>query len=91
MKSTRRNARVAKVAVSLPRALFQEIEKTRRAMGLSRSAIVRLALEESMARRRRAALEEQYVEAYRRFPETPAEVAAVMGTAAAVFEQEPWD
>lgn len=91
MKSARPNARVAKVAVSLPRALFREIEKTRKKTGLSRSAIVRMALEESMARRRLAAITEQYVEAYRKFPETPAEVAAVTSTAAGAFEQEPWD
>ncbi len=89
MKS-RRRTRVAKVAVSLPRVLFEQIEKTRRETGLSRSAIVRLALEESMTRRRRAALIERYVEGYRRSPETVAEVAAAESVRDA-FGQEPWE
>jgi hypothetical protein len=82
---------VVKIAVSLPRSLYLVVEKERRASGLSRSAIVQRALAESVARRARAKLVERYVERYRKNPETPAEVAAAMGTAGAVLEQEPWD
>ena len=91
MKSSRPKVRVAKVAISLPRALLREVEKTRKATGLSRSAIVRMALEESMARRRRAVLVKQYVDGYRRFPETPADVAVAESAAADAFAREPWE
>ena len=80
-----------KVAVSLPRSLYQEIERRRRETGLSRSAIVRKALEESIARRHRAALVERYVEGYRKMPETAAEVEAAQNAAADVLAQVPWE
>lgn len=80
-----------KVAVSLPKSLYHAVERERRETGLSRSAIVRKALEESMARRHRAALVERYVEGYRGSPETAAEVAAGESAAAEVFAQEPWE
>ncbi len=85
-----RHARVAKIAVSLPRALLDEIEKMRRATGLSRSAVVRMALEESMSRQHRAALVERYVQGYRRCPETAAEVAVAQSASSDVFK-EPWE
>lgn len=91
MKARRRRDRVVKIAVSLPSSLYQAIEKERRETGQSRSAIVRSALEDSIARRDRAALIERYVEGYRKHPETVAEVAAAESASADALAGESWE
>lgn len=87
----RRPARARKVAISLPAVLHDEIERERRESGLSRSAIIVRALEDALARRRKAALVERYVEGYRRMPESRAEIEAARSAAAELLAQEPWD
>jgi hypothetical protein len=82
---------VEKIAISLPRDLLLAIEKARKEKGLSRSAMIRLALEESLARQRRAELVERYVESYRRRPESKAEIEAARSAAAELLAEEPWE
>ena len=82
--------RVGKIAISLPHVLLQKIERVRKASGLSRSAIIRRAIEDSFDREQHAALVARYVEAYRRSPETAREVAAAESAAAEALGQEPW-
>ena len=63
-----------KLAISLPPEDFQEMEKLRRKFKASRSAVVRQALRTDFQVRRQQALVRQYVEGYRRYPESPGEL-----------------
>ncbi len=64
-----------KVAISLPPEDFREIEALRREFKTTRSAVIRQALRTYFQARRQRALVTQYVEGYRKFPETPEELA----------------
>ncbi|OGB90089.1 MAG: hypothetical protein A3G35_11185 [candidate division NC10 bacterium RIFCSPLOWO2_12_FULL_66_18] len=64
-----------KVAISLPPEDFQEMERLRRKFKASRSAVVRQALRTYFQLRRQQALVRQYVEGYRKYPESPGELA----------------
>jgi metal-responsive CopG/Arc/MetJ family transcriptional regulator len=84
--------KTAKVAVSIPDATLRAVERARRKLGSSRSAIVTEALEEWLARRALGGKDATYVEGYRRRPETPDEVAATEAIAVdAMSGWEPWE
>jgi metal-responsive CopG/Arc/MetJ family transcriptional regulator len=90
----RRRPRTAKIAVSLPSALLDEIERHCRSTGASRSALVRRALERMFDAAYEAQAVREYVEAYRRSPETEEEVArnAPSGEELAeTLRQYPWE
>ena len=65
----------AKIAVSVPSALFEEVERVRRRKGLTRSAVVERGLRAWLRAHRDADRVRAYVEAYRRHPESDDEVA----------------
>jgi len=64
-----------KLAISLPPEDFREMESHRRKLKTTRSAVVRQALRTYFQARRHQAMVAQYVEGYRKFPETPEELA----------------
>ena len=80
-----------KVAISLPSDLFHEAERERGLRGRSRSAFFRDAIENYLLATKEAALDEEYVKAYRRQPETEAEIASNLALAVASLASEPWD
>lgn len=83
--------RSAKVAVSIPDATLRSIERARKKLGASRSAIVTEALEEWLARRSLGEKDARYVAGYLRRPEGPDEVAAAEAIAIdAMKAWEPW-
>lgn len=81
----------AKIAISMDPTLFEAVERVRHTTGESRSAVlaraVRLLVE---ADRHRAELA-QYVEAYRRMPESSAEVREARALTRRVVADLPWD
>ncbi len=77
-----------KVAISLPPEDFQEMEKLRRKFKASRSALVRQALRTYFHARRQEARVRQYVEGYRKFPESPGELAGLEEVQLEAFPQE---
>jgi hypothetical protein len=82
----------AKIAVSVPRETFLAVEKRRRVIGATRSAVVTAALEAWLANESMTAEERKYVLAYLREPEQTAELRDVRAVArAAVSTWEPWD
>jgi hypothetical protein len=90
----RRSARARKVAVSLPAPLLDEVERRRRATGDSRSGFVGKALEHLLRSLRAAdgaSLVREYVEGYRRLPETEPEIAEAEATAGEAFGEEAWE
>lgn len=78
----------AKIAVTVPRETFLAVEKRRRALGTSRSAVVTAALEAWLANESMTAEEQRYILAYLREPETD-EFRALSDAALASWE--PWD
>ena len=64
-----------KLAISLPPEDFREMENLRRKLKTTRSAVVRQALRTYFQARRHQAMVAQYMEGYRKFPETPEELA----------------
>ena len=83
---------VAKIAVTVPRETLLAVEKRRRALGVTRSAVVTAALEAWLADETMTAEERQYLLSYLRTPETLAErrdTRAVAKTVASTWK--PWD
>jgi len=84
----------SKVAVSLPADLLADVERYRRRSGESRSAVVRRALERLLDARVEADAVREYVEAYRRTPETAEEAALSTPSSeelAALAREHPWE
>jgi hypothetical protein len=82
----------AKIAVTVPRETLAAVEKRRRVLGVSRSAVVTAALDAWLSDQTMSAEERRYILAYLRQPETPGEIEeadAVASVATAAWE--PWD
>ena len=67
-----------KVAVSIPRPLYQAVERIRKASGQSRSAVIQ------------AALVREYEAGYRRKPEGRREIKAAEAAAVRLLSNEDW-
>lgn len=81
----------AKVAVSIPSSLFAAVEAERQRSGETRSELVQRAVELLLARRRLEEDERQYIEGYRKYPETEEEIRVIDAAGVAVLSQMPWD
>jgi hypothetical protein len=82
---------VAKVAVTVPEDILRAVEKRRRVLGMSRSAVVSAALESWLADQAMTAEERRYVVAYLKRPETSEEVRETTAIgAAAMASWDPW-
>ena len=66
----------AKIAVSIETELLARVERLRAGTGESRSAVVSRALAQLTAEEAKARKVRQYIEAYRKKPETREEIAA---------------
>ncbi|MBI2923567.1 MAG: ribbon-helix-helix protein, CopG family [Planctomycetes bacterium] len=85
------NHTVERVALSLPAALLRRVEALRRITGLTRSGLIREALEGYLRAARRRRRVATYLEGYARRPETRAEIAAARASAARLLASEPWE
>ncbi len=81
---------VAKVAVSLPKELFDSVEQARRKLKLPRSAAVVEALRAWLKSQEEEKRIRQYVEGYRKHPESASETKAWHRLAAREFHKDPW-
>jgi hypothetical protein len=70
-----------KIAVTVPTETYAVVERLRRRLGKSRSAVVALALEEWVRGVDLAEADRRYVEGYRRTPEALDEIGAVAAQA----------
>lgn len=80
-----------KIAISLDPELLARAERLRRQTGESRSAIVQRALRELVRAEEREEQVAEYVEAYRRLPESAKEIAATRKLARRSVANVPWD
>ncbi len=80
------------IAVKLPEEIVREIDALV-AQGVfpSRSAAVRRGLLAVLAAQRRAAVDRAYEEAYRRIPESEAELEEAARLAREAVREEPWE
>jgi metal-responsive CopG/Arc/MetJ family transcriptional regulator len=79
-----------KIAITLEAPLLEGLEAVRRVTGESRSAVIARAVRTLLDDERRKAQVREYVEAYRRVPET-ADDLALSQAGAAALAQLPWD
>lgn len=80
----------AKIAISLPVELFRLLERARKVFGKSRSEIVQDALRRWAAHAQLDPKVRQYIEGYRKHPDTAEEIAAAGASAVALLAKEPW-
>ena len=78
-----------KIAVTVPTDIYAVVERLRRKLGKSRSAVVALALEEWVRGTDVSDLDRRYAEGYLRTPENLAELRAV--AAQATSQWSPWE
>lgn len=78
----------AKIAVTVPTATYEAVERVRRRLGKSRSAAVALALQEWLRGLEVSDADQRYIEAYLRQPERVDEVRSIAAQATAHWE--PW-
>lgn len=82
------------MAISLPAELLDRIEAERRATGESRSEFVRRAVDTLLRAQDEQQADEEYIEAYRKYPETPEEIAdaeAIYKAGLEVWLENPWE
>jgi metal-responsive CopG/Arc/MetJ family transcriptional regulator len=86
---------VAKIAVSLPADLLEQVEEYRIATGETRSHVIREAVAQYLRAAKREEEERAYAEAYRRMPETAEEIEEIMAFQAAALPllalEFPWN
>ncbi len=80
-----------KVAISLPPAIFDSVERERRKRRESRSEFFRQAVQTFLRDLQERADVERYVQGYLEQPETSEEVEAVSAVSSATLAEEPWD
>lgn len=80
-----------KVAISLDRELLGRAERLRATTGETRSALVARALLQLVQQESSARRIEEYVDAYKRIPETPADVRAARALARRSISKLAWD
>ncbi len=80
--------KTAKVAVSLPGALYQAVEKARRRTGKARSTVVQEALRDWLRREAQAELVREYQAGYRARPEDASEIDAALATATGLLRAD---
>jgi len=89
-----RPRRASRLRVCLPADLLAEVDRYRKSKGESRREVVRRALEQLIDARLEADSVREYVEAYRRMPESPEEVTLATPSAeelAALARENPWE
>ncbi len=79
-----------KVAISMPHELYRALEQVRKKNGMSRSAILQEALRLWLKRQQEAEWSRQYIEGYRKKPETRREIEAAMAMAIPALSTEEW-
>ena len=63
-----------KIAISIPKKDFKLLETVRKKIGISRSALIDRAIHSWLAKKEEEEMVRQYIEGYKRHPETPEEL-----------------
>ncbi len=84
-------AHTVKIAVSLPKEEFRAVEKFRRQLKKSRSAVIADAIRHWLKAQREAEDVRRYIEGYRKYPETEEEMAGVDQIARQLLAEIEWE
>lgn len=90
MKSRLKPAPFARISISLPGPLLLELDRLRLDTGLSRSDLIRWALDRLLEGHRKAGRVRAYIQGHKDSPETPQELAEALALALPLLDQEPW-
>lgn len=82
---------MAKIAISLPEEVLDEIEAKRRTSGESRSQFFRRAVEGLMRREREREAIAQYTRGYQLYPETAEDIEIAESTLNDAMSENPWE
>lgn len=82
--------KAVKQAITIPQEEYREVEGIRRRLNTSRSAVILRALESWLAARRELELDRKYRKAYKRQPETRAEIEAQRALVSRMLASEEW-
>jgi len=82
--------KTTKIAVSLPKKTFEEMEQVRHQLGLARSTAVFEALNLWLRRIEEEELEDKYAKGYKNKPETAGAAKALFMAGLSSFEKEDW-
>jgi len=82
---------MAKVAISLPAEVLEEVEALRERSKESRSEFFRRAVDDLLRREREKEAVARYIQAYREMPETEEEIKAAERASNILLAQVPWD
>jgi hypothetical protein len=83
-------ARAVKVAITIPESEFRQVEAIRKQLKTTRSTVILRALEHWLTAQRDVQLDRRYQAAYRRRPETPAEIDTHRALAMPALASEEW-
>ena len=79
-----------KIAVSLPKDQYRFVERQRRLMKVSRSAVIQHALRQWLKSSEEQRAIQQYIDGYRRHPESPQEIRAIEQASMEALKHEAW-
>ncbi len=82
--------RAVKVAITIPKSEFREVEAIRKRLKTTRSGVILRALEHWLSAQREAQLDRTYQAAYRRKPETKREIKTQQVLAMPALMSEEW-
>lgn len=77
-----------KIAISLPEEDFKKIEEVRKKLDIDRSSVIDRAIRFWLKHLEKEKLIKQYIEGYKRVPETARESKAMERVAAEAFKEE---
>lgn len=80
-----------KIAISVDRTLLRRAERLRARTGESRSAVIARALRTLLSLEERQRQVAEYVDGYRRQPETPVDVERARAVARKTLASLPWE
>lgn len=83
--------KIAKIAISLPEAVLEAVEKERLQSGESRSEFFRRAVKILLHREQAREAIEQYIRSYREQPETEEELGWLEEASRGVLAEYPWE
>jgi len=84
-------SKTAKVAISLPEDILNDIEKERKARGQSRSEFFRHAVKDYLHEKQETSAINEYIRGYQEVPESPEEFGVMEQLGIAVLSEEPWE
>jgi metal-responsive CopG/Arc/MetJ family transcriptional regulator len=82
---------VAKIAISLPDDVLEDIERERTVTGESRSEFLRRAVRTLLHHLREQEAVERYVKGYQEQPDTEEERTVVASTSRRAMAENPWE